>query len=112
MQNRMLRDTDLPIPQIAESSGYNSASYLTQVFRKEIGITPGQVSDSLPSVVSMVAGSPPVGHPACHSIGRDLQLRATVLGGVGVERQIVGAVFAVDGLVPGTAPLVGRRFDD
>ena len=39
---RMLRDTDLPIPQIAESSGYNSASYLTQVFRKEIGITPAK----------------------------------------------------------------------
>ncbi|MEX2092520.1 MAG: DNA-binding transcriptional regulator [Pirellulales bacterium] len=39
---RMLRDTDLPIPQIAESSGYNSASYLTQVFRKEVGITPAK----------------------------------------------------------------------
>jgi LacI family transcriptional regulator len=39
---RMLRDTDLPIPQIAASSGYNSASYLTQVFRKEVGITPAK----------------------------------------------------------------------
>ncbi len=39
---RMLRDTDLPIPQIAASSGYNSASYLTQVFRKEIGMTPAK----------------------------------------------------------------------
>ena len=37
---RMLRETDLPIPQIAEASGYNSASYLTQVFRKEVGVTP------------------------------------------------------------------------
>ncbi len=39
---RMLRDTDLPIPDIAESSGYNSASYLTQVFRKEIGVSPAK----------------------------------------------------------------------
>jgi LacI family transcriptional regulator, galactose operon repressor len=36
---RMLRDTDVPIPQIAASSGYNTASYLTQVFREELGIT-------------------------------------------------------------------------
>ena len=39
---RMLRDTDIPIPQIAASSGYNSASYLTQVFRKEVGVTPAK----------------------------------------------------------------------
>jgi LacI family transcriptional regulator len=39
---RMLRETDLPIPQVAESSGYRSASYLTQVFRKEIGATPAR----------------------------------------------------------------------
>ncbi len=39
---RMLRETDLPIPQIAEASGYNSPSYLTQVFRKEIGVTPAK----------------------------------------------------------------------
>ena len=39
---RMLRETDLPIAQIAESSGYNSASYLTQVFRKEVGASPAQ----------------------------------------------------------------------
>jgi LacI family transcriptional regulator, galactose operon repressor len=39
---RMLRETDLPIPQIAEGSGYNSASYLTQVFRKEIGVSPAK----------------------------------------------------------------------
>ena len=37
---RMLRETELPIPQIAESSGYKSSSYLTQVFHKEIGATP------------------------------------------------------------------------
>ena len=39
---RMLRDTDLPIPQIAASSGYNSASYLTQVFHKDVGVTPAR----------------------------------------------------------------------
>ena len=39
---RMLRETDLPISQIAESSGYNSTSYLTQVFRKEIGVSPAK----------------------------------------------------------------------
>lgn len=39
---RMLRDTDIPIPQVASASGYNSASYLTQVFRKEVGITPAK----------------------------------------------------------------------
>jgi LacI family transcriptional regulator len=39
---RMLRETDLPVAQIAESSGYNSASYLTQVFHKEVGTSPAQ----------------------------------------------------------------------
>jgi LacI family transcriptional regulator len=39
---RMLRETDLPVAQIAESSGYNSASYLTQVFHKEVGASPAQ----------------------------------------------------------------------
>jgi LacI family transcriptional regulator len=39
---RMLRETDLPVSQVAEASGYNSPSYLTQVFRKEIGVTPAK----------------------------------------------------------------------
>ena len=39
---RMLRETDLPTPQVAEASGYNSASYLTQVFRKEMNVTPAK----------------------------------------------------------------------
>jgi LacI family transcriptional regulator len=39
---RMLRETDLPISQIAEASGFNSPSYLTQVFRKEVGVTPAK----------------------------------------------------------------------
>jgi LacI family transcriptional regulator len=36
----MLRETDLTIPRIAEASGFNSASYLTQVFRKDFGVSP------------------------------------------------------------------------
>jgi transcriptional regulator GlxA family with amidase domain len=36
----MLRETDLTIPRIAEASGFNSASYLTQVFRKDLGMSP------------------------------------------------------------------------
>jgi LacI family transcriptional regulator len=39
---RMLRETDLPIQQIAKSSGYNSTSYMTQVFRKEIRVSPAK----------------------------------------------------------------------
>jgi LacI family transcriptional regulator len=39
---RMLRETDLPVSQVAVASGYNSPSYLTQVFRKEIGVTPAK----------------------------------------------------------------------
>jgi LacI family transcriptional regulator len=39
---RMLRETELTIPQVAKASGYNSASYLTQVFRKEVGVTPSK----------------------------------------------------------------------
>ena len=37
---RMLRETDLPIPQIAASSGYSSVSYLTQIFRRDVGVSP------------------------------------------------------------------------
>lgn len=37
---RLLADTDLPIAEIAESSGYGSPEYMTAVFRKECGTTP------------------------------------------------------------------------
>jgi LacI family transcriptional regulator, galactose operon repressor len=37
---RMLRETDPSMPRIAEASGFNFASYLTQVFRKDLGVTP------------------------------------------------------------------------
>jgi LacI family transcriptional regulator len=38
---QLLVDTDLTIPQIATASGFSSASYLTVVFGKIIGETPG-----------------------------------------------------------------------
>jgi LacI family transcriptional regulator len=39
---RLLLETDLALPQVAEAAGYSSASYLTQVFRQEIGQTPAR----------------------------------------------------------------------
>jgi len=39
---RLLLETDLPIPAVAESAGYGSASYLAQVFREEFGSTPAR----------------------------------------------------------------------
>jgi LacI family transcriptional regulator len=39
---RLLLETDLPLPQVARAAGYSSASYLTEVFRKELGQTPAR----------------------------------------------------------------------
>ncbi|WP_165250522.1 AraC family transcriptional regulator [Paludisphaera soli] len=39
---RLLHETDLPIPQVAEASGFTSASYLSQVFREALGTTPAR----------------------------------------------------------------------
>ena len=36
----LLEDTDLKIKEIAERCGYRDALYFTQVFKKEIGVTP------------------------------------------------------------------------
>lgn len=36
----MLRDTQLTVTNIAELSGFGSGNYFTQVFRKEMGVTP------------------------------------------------------------------------
>ena len=38
----LLTETDLPIPKIAEATGYGSASYLGQVFRQALGTTPAR----------------------------------------------------------------------
>lgn len=39
---RLLQETDLPVPMIAEHVGFTTASYLIQVFRKEVGMTPAK----------------------------------------------------------------------
>lgn len=37
---QLLLDTDMPIPKVAEASGYGSAEYLATVFRQSLGLTP------------------------------------------------------------------------
>lgn len=39
---RLLLETDLPMPKVAAASGYGSASYLGQVFRHVLGMTPAK----------------------------------------------------------------------
>jgi LacI family transcriptional regulator len=39
---RLLLETDLPIPKVATSAGYGSGAYLAQVFQKQLGKTPAQ----------------------------------------------------------------------
>ncbi|TWT92905.1 Xylose operon regulatory protein [Botrimarina colliarenosi] len=39
---RLLEETDHPIPAIAEAAGYSSASYMIQVFRRELDTTPSK----------------------------------------------------------------------
>ncbi len=39
---RLLLESNLAMPQVAAAAGYGSAAYLSQVFRKELGITPVQ----------------------------------------------------------------------
>jgi LacI family transcriptional regulator len=39
---RLLLETDLPIPKVALAAGYRSGSYLAQVFQKQVGRTPAQ----------------------------------------------------------------------
>lgn len=39
---RLLLETDLPLPRIAEASGFNTASYLAVVFQKVVGMTPAK----------------------------------------------------------------------
>jgi LacI family transcriptional regulator len=39
---RLLRETDLAIPRVAEAAGYGRASYLAQVFRQHLGTTPAR----------------------------------------------------------------------
>ncbi len=37
---QLLNDTDLPMSDIAESSGFGSSAYMSYIFRKELGISP------------------------------------------------------------------------
>lgn len=37
---RLLRESDLSIPQVAEAAGYGGASYLAEVFHEHFGVTP------------------------------------------------------------------------
>ena len=39
---RLLLETDLPIPKVATAAGYGSGAYLAQVFQKQVGKTPAQ----------------------------------------------------------------------
>jgi LacI family transcriptional regulator len=39
---RLLLETDHPITRVAEAAGFNSPSYLAQVFRRNVGQTPAR----------------------------------------------------------------------
>lgn len=44
---RLLQETALPVPKVAEAAGYASPSYLIQVFRQHVGLTPAKYRASL-----------------------------------------------------------------
>ena len=39
---RLLRDTDWPVARVAMAVGYESPSHFSALFRREVGVTPGQ----------------------------------------------------------------------
>jgi LacI family transcriptional regulator len=39
---RLLRESDLPLANVAEASGFTTPSYLAQVFRQQLGMTPAR----------------------------------------------------------------------
>ena len=43
---RLLRETDLPLAQIAERTGFKHSEYFSVVFKRETGQTPGKYRDS------------------------------------------------------------------
>lgn len=47
---RLLEETDHPIPAIADAAGYSSASYMIQVFRRELNTTPSKYRSKLRSL--------------------------------------------------------------
>lgn len=42
LTQQLLRTTDLPLSQVATRAGYNNVQYMTMVFKRELGQTPGQ----------------------------------------------------------------------
>ncbi len=44
---RLLEETDYPIPHVAEHAGYSSASYMVQVFRNRLDMTPAKYRASV-----------------------------------------------------------------
>ncbi len=38
----LLTETDLPLPLVAESAGFGTPSYMVQVFRQQVGVTPAR----------------------------------------------------------------------
>lgn len=58
---RLLEETDHPIPNIAEAAGYSSASYMIQVFRRELGTTPSKYRSGVRSL--SIAGAKRGGSP-------------------------------------------------
>jgi AraC family transcriptional regulator len=44
---RLLRQTRLPLAMIAREAGFNDQSHLTQMFRREMGVTPGRYRAAL-----------------------------------------------------------------
>ena len=49
---QLLQETDLAMPDVAERSGFLSAVQMSQVFRRELGMTPTQVRRQRPRVAS------------------------------------------------------------
>ena len=47
---RLLEETDYPIPAIAEAAGYSSASYMIQVFRRELETSPAKYRSAVRSL--------------------------------------------------------------
>lgn len=39
---KQLRETDMPLDEIAEANGFNSIGYFREMFKREIGVTPAQ----------------------------------------------------------------------
>ena len=47
----LLETTDYPIAKIAQAAGFSSQSYFSQVFRKELNVTPAQYRKEYSSYV-------------------------------------------------------------